>query len=289
MLILHDMLFAGGSATDTALVKAELEYQIKRLSHHPSIAMFDGCNECGGGGSFEDFVMPTVAAVDPSRPIWPSCPATGWSTGVERISSRPDGEELRVGPGGANQTTGQMRPAGYPFPLEAHGPYGAFLAAADMSDRVLPRACPQIPIGGAAGPNHPVLVPANLGVAEAGWFRSEFGVVSWPSFESIAVQMPRDQWSLLSQSAKNRNWSPANVIFRFFGAAAAAAMTESGEQPFKRQLYQSMIGQALFLKTEVEAWRSQNLFGSLVWMYACLHWPLGCYVLRRYGACVFVM
>ena len=52
----------------------ELRQQIRRLSHHPSIVIWDGCNECGGGGLYESFVMPTVASLDRSRPIWPSCP-----------------------------------------------------------------------------------------------------------------------------------------------------------------------------------------------------------------------
>jgi hypothetical protein len=43
-------------------------------------------------------------------------------------------------------------------------------------------------------------------------------------------------------------------------------MVESGEVAFKRQLYQSMVGQALFLKTEIEGWRAQNVFGTTIWM-----------------------
>ena len=71
--------------------------------------------------------MPVVAAVDSSRPIWPSCPAAGWVSGVDRLSARPNGKKLLTGSGGANQSIGEGRPAGYPFPKEGHGPYTAFM------------------------------------------------------------------------------------------------------------------------------------------------------------------
>lgn len=64
VLLYLDMQFTWGSvdvegATRPA-VRDELRYQIQRISHHPSIAVLDGCNECGGGGLTESFVMPTV-------------------------------------------------------------------------------------------------------------------------------------------------------------------------------------------------------------------------------------
>jgi hypothetical protein len=49
----------------------------------------------------------------------------------------------------------------------------------------------------------------------------------------------------------------------FFGEeAVVSGMKQSGEVAFKRQLYQSALGQLLFLKTEIESWRSSNLWGS---------------------------
>ena len=134
ILMYHDMQFAGGTLLTTPQVKSELEYQIKRLSHHPSVAMWDGCNECGGMGDYMNFVMPVVASVDSSRPIWPSCPAPGWVSGVDRLSARPNGKKLVTGLGGANQSIGEGRPSGYPFPNEGHGPYTAF-----MGEFILPQ------------------------------------------------------------------------------------------------------------------------------------------------------
>jgi beta-mannosidase len=81
-----------------ALEDAEIRYQVRRLSHHPSIAHWDSCNECGGGGVWDSFVATTVAEEDNSRPIWPSCPAAGWSTGVDMLTGLPNGNALSTRP-----------------------------------------------------------------------------------------------------------------------------------------------------------------------------------------------
>ena len=111
---------------------------------HPIVrpqAMWDGCNECGGGGLYQTFAMPTVAGVDTSRPIWPSCPAPGWTGGVDRLSSRPDGGHLVTGAGDA----GSPRPSGFPFGQEAHGPYTVPLTATPFVS-VPPRSPPPTPL-----------------------------------------------------------------------------------------------------------------------------------------------
>jgi hypothetical protein len=212
-------------------------------------------SECGGGGLYESMVMPTVAQMDQSRPVWPSCPAPGWKSGVHTLNSLPDNTTLMTGDGGAR------RPAPFPFPMEAHGPYTAFMKQ-NVEGIVMPKAQPQPTINGV---NDPTATPAWTGPGEEGWYRSEFGCVSWSSFESMSATLPRDQWGMLSPAGTHRNWNPSNIINVFFGAAAMAAMSEIGEIPFKRQLYQSMVGQALFLKTEIEGWRAQNVFGTTIW------------------------
>ena len=47
--------------------RREIQHQMRRLSHHPSIAVWEACNECGGFGLYQDFVMEAVATEDSSR------------------------------------------------------------------------------------------------------------------------------------------------------------------------------------------------------------------------------
>lgn len=107
------------------IAQAETAYQVTRLSHHASIVIWDGCNECGGHGlgepddkHWENHVVPiqVVATVDRSRPVMPSCPSAGWSSGVNRLTGLPNGRPLIVAGGSANRTA-------YPYPQESHGPY----------------------------------------------------------------------------------------------------------------------------------------------------------------------
>ena len=70
---------------------------------------------------FAELGMKLVAQLDKSRPIWPSSPASGWESGVDRLSTRPNGQPLVVGVG-----SGSVRPplADFPWFMESHGPYG---------------------------------------------------------------------------------------------------------------------------------------------------------------------
>ena len=42
-------------------------------------------------------------------------------------------------------------------------------------------------------------------------------------------------------------------------------LNATGIVAFKKQLYQSMIAQALFIKSEIDGWRSSNVWGTLIW------------------------
>ena len=251
VLLYHDMqLIRGETSLATPQIKNELEYQVKRLSHHPSVAMWDGCNECGGLGDFMNFVMPVVASVDTSRPIWPSCPAPGWVSGVDRLSARPNGKKLLTGSGGAGQSIGEGRPSGFPFAMEGHGPYTAFMKM-NMDDTVMPGH--HVEEGCEGDVNHPTLVPAHIGQGEEGWYRSEFGCVAWSSFESMSGEMPPDQWGMLTPGGKNRNWNPSNVISTFFGNGTVIAMSESGEVAFNANCTSRWSGSCSFSRQRSRA------------------------------------
>lgn len=126
-------------------------------------------------------------------------------------------------------------------------------------------------------------VPALTGAGHIGWFRSEFGANSWPSFESISANLPPEQWGMNSAAAVKRNWNVSNMLFVYFGQHAAARdMKRSGETAFKRVLYMSMISQLLFMKTEVESWRSSNVFGTLTWQLNDV-WPTAGWGSLEYG------
>ena len=99
VLVYHDMQYAqqGHSPKATKTQDAELRHQIRRLSSHPSIVMWDGCNECHvvmdePTGIYATFVMTVVAEEDQSRAVWPSCPASGWTAGVDRLTVVPTGK-----------------------------------------------------------------------------------------------------------------------------------------------------------------------------------------------------
>jgi hypothetical protein len=126
VMIYHDMQYAslpgkahGPLATPTQ--DAELRHQIRRLSHHPAIVLWDGNNEnpvnmWQSSGLYASFVMTVVAQEDMSRAVWPSSPARGWATGVDRLYQTPNWESPQglFTQGGGHSWTGG---------IETHAPY----------------------------------------------------------------------------------------------------------------------------------------------------------------------
>src|SRR5271163_2195667 len=56
--------------------------------------MWDGCNECGGGGIYAQFVVSVIASEDQSRVVWPLSPSFGWASGVSTLYGTPNGRAL---------------------------------------------------------------------------------------------------------------------------------------------------------------------------------------------------
>ena len=76
----------GHSPVVSVSQEAEFRHQMRRLSHHPSIVIITGCNEChvvlnSSTAIYATFVMQTVVEEDISRVVWPSCPSNGWVAG----------------------------------------------------------------------------------------------------------------------------------------------------------------------------------------------------------------
>jgi len=107
ILIWQDFMFANGMYPDDEAflenVRAEAEDQVRRLRHHPSIALWCGNNEIREGWEnwgwqrelgysatdsaavwqayeaiFEDVLPDVVHTLDPQRFYWPSSPSIGW-------------------------------------------------------------------------------------------------------------------------------------------------------------------------------------------------------------------
>ena len=71
-----------------------------------------------------------------------------------------------------------------------------------------------------------------------------------------------------------RDDSCVGLIGTYFGTAAGTTgVNQVGETAFKRQLYQSMIAQLIFLKVQIESWRSSNAWGTTFWMFNEI-WPV---------------
>ena len=116
----------------TRTMQNEIRHQAQRLSRHPSIVIWDACNECEGHGfgitsddptntgvtpwTAQNVPIQTLVEVDASRPVWPSCPSSGWSSGVNRLTGLPNGQPLIVAGYGANHNTKMS----FPFVMERY-------------------------------------------------------------------------------------------------------------------------------------------------------------------------
>ena len=274
--------------------RAEITHQIRRLSPHPSIIVYDGCNECSGSGRYSDFVMATVAAEDWSRAVWPASPSSGWVSGVHRLTSLPvvsangEGVEDLVPSHGRYESVSD-RNCTVPCTacqctlcgcneVESHGPYVGDL--------------PKFYAGLGMTPNFSAAVfdrmgyfatQLDTGPAHPGHFTSEFGITGLSSFESMSPSLPASQWSVESPSMHLRNHPPRNQIERYFGVGLGPNSLDTvGKSAFQRQLYQHTMAQAWWIKMMLEQSRRTNEWGMLFWMLNEI-WPTSGWGSLEYG------
>jgi len=183
------------SAAANASILGEVAHQVRRLSHHPSVFLYDDANEViversGPSEVYASLVMTTVAREDPSRILWPSSPANGWASGVDRLWGTPNGKPLVAV--GASGGFCKIWSCGN----ERHGQYTAGVGQGNwttvMSDP-WSRAHtfdPDMPLAYLPNPG------ATGGVGQPSVFVSEFGATSMSSFESMSPTLAPASWGL---------------------------------------------------------------------------------------------
>ena len=185
IMLYHDLMFVGEqnhSAVHTDTVREEIRHIIRKLSAHPSIVLWSGCNECTYGGGdmevYESLVMTTVAEEDDTRAIWPSSPSDyGWERGVDTLYGRPNGDTLKI-----RKKSTQL--------LEMHGPYhhGYSASYPGVNSLLTPNTyTTNLP---------PRFKEAAVGIDFPNMFISEFGSSVTSSFESMSSMLPEKSWSL---------------------------------------------------------------------------------------------
>ncbi|MFP4705118.1 MAG: glycosyl hydrolase 2 galactose-binding domain-containing protein [Spirochaetaceae bacterium] len=216
-------------------VRREVAYQVRRLQHHPSIALWCGNNENIGALTWfeesranrdrylidydrlnEGAVGRTARAADPSRAWWPSSPAAapGDFSDNWHDDSRGDMHYWSVWHEGK--------------PFEAY--YD-----------VVPRFC------------------------------SEFGFQSFPSVQTVAEFAPPQEHNVSSPAMDHHQRSPAGNAVIVSTIARYFRFPES----FEDFIYLSQVQQAMAISTAVEYWRTRRpvCMGALYWQLNDL-WPV---------------
>jgi beta-mannosidase len=280
ILIYQDLMFVeedGHGAFEDDNVREEIAVLVRRLIHHPSIVLWNGCNECTTNDLYATFVMKTVADVDDTRVIWPGSPSWyGWESGVRTSDGKPNGQPLRI-----RQSIDAEE-----HQLELHGPY----------PRGYSNSYPGVNGVPAANSNETLLPPVfreeEVGMALPNTFISEFGTTAHSSFESMSQYVHVSEWSLHgggspdtcehvwgnqnrcngTNAMAERNYPADTRIAAYFGDDVM--LDEVGPKAFQRQLYLSMMAQALWVKGQIETFRSGNSYGALIWQMNEI-WPTG--------------
>jgi hypothetical protein len=236
------------SAGFLANVRAEITHQVRRLSHHPSIALWlsnneiqaktggsEGCLEKGGRSCWEvlflDTIMDAIVAEDRSRPLWPHSASNGWAAGVNLLTSLRNESEPLV-----------MRDSGVPD--SSHETHNYYFRAS---------TCDCTRDWSALDGHAEQIYPDAAHASEFGWIGAE-------SFNVFRRFSTSSDWSmnssLLLHSANRIVKQPliiSRLLYNF--PSDADQIHATGEAPFRRATYLSQLLQALCLRQESEHYR----------------------------------
>ena len=258
ILVFQDMMLTSGgmqspvpppSSLHSQTLIDEVQYQVRRLSTHPSVAVYQSCNECGVMPVWQQ-VFPPIVHEDISRVVWPACPSNGWKTGVNRKSGLPLAFDVELVP---NEQTNW-----YDGHREFHMPYlhGTGFASVNDPDGKLKLFPPLMP---------PPIQPSKTGMQYNGSYVSEFGCVGMQSDHSLNVTLDESQRHLHSTDMIQRNYPCDNLIIVYFGALSSR---------WSYNLYACNVAQMLQMSGQISLFRTQNIWGIQIWQLNEI-WPTG--------------
>ncbi|MFB6074833.1 MAG: glycoside hydrolase family 2 protein [Haloarculaceae archaeon] len=274
LLVWQDFMFACSAyPADEAFldtVEAEARHQVRRLSTHPSVAVWCGNNEIEMGLNtwfadaedldemlvdyrrlFHDLLPSVIEDEHPASPYWPSSPSSGMAAAFDE-DGRPTGEALSHDTG----TMHDWRVWHEEAPFEAYE---------DVVSR----------------------------------FDAEFGYQSFASVDTLSEVVPEDQLNPTAPLMEHHQRSPGG------NGRILARMVDNFRIPFDFESFVllSQIQQVLAIQTGVEHWRRQRpeSMGTIFWqlddVWPCASWssiedggrwkPLQ-YAARRFFAPVLV-
>eukprot|EP00756_Hemistasia_phaeocysticola_P048317 Hpha_TRINITY_DN22747_c0_g1::TRINITY_DN22747_c0_g1_i1::g.34296::m.34296/K01192/E3.2.1.25, MANBA, manB; beta-mannosidase len=233
ILIFHDAMFCQRLYPDDDAfadnVRHELRYQVHRLRHHPSIVLWDSSNENEGQpGFFYATVLSEIALHDDTRPLWPASPSSGFASGVHTDTGLPNGAPL-VG-----------RFAGSQALLDTHMPYNYCTA------------------------NFVASKQRN----QSTFFKSEFGQVSLPAFETLVpvLDEAKGDFGVFSPIMLHRKHAGKDVSGPITSLFNVSDFSNTTAPAFQRMIFLSQLAQALCIKTTLEELRrGVHTFGGLIW------------------------
>lgn len=242
VLVWQDFMFACALYPEddpdfNASVAAEAAWQIRRLRHHASIALWCGnnenqfiqsfVNEATGqdtpvlGALFYDDIIPQqVAKLDPATPYWP----------------------------------------GSPF----GGPHANSMKAGDLHNWTVWHGLPSVPDdrSTSAVDRSPEGVAYQRYAEDMGRFISEFGIQASPVMETLHRSVPADQLTLKSPAMENRiKDNPKNKVDAMIAPVTGLPKTIGDYVDF------TQIAQAEGLKFGIEHYRRRkpHCSGTLIW------------------------